>query len=224
MRKLIRGIVDFRKKVLPSYRDTFAELALGQKPDTLFIACCDSRVVPDLFASTDPGDLFVLRNVGNLIAPSGRGGMSVGDESEAAAIEFALNQLPVTDIIICGHSECGAMAALTQGRETVDMMPHLKSWLRHGDPALKKLKLGGGSLNGQLAPHNQLSQINVLQQIEHLMTYSIIKERVDSGKLRLHGWWFDVTNADVYSYDEETKKFELIDEKKAPVLLKKLDS
>src|SRR3954471_16096395 len=105
MRKLIRGIVDFRQNVRPKVKDTFAQLALGQRPDTLFIACSDSRVVPNLFASSDPGDLFVIRNVGNLIPPCGEKGRSTSDESEAAAIEFALLNLTVTEIVICGHSE-----------------------------------------------------------------------------------------------------------------------
>src|SRR2546430_16686177 len=106
MKKLIQGIVEFRHKVRPDYRETFAHLALGQAPDTLFIACSDSRVVPNAFASADPGDLFVIRNVGNLIAPADGTGVSVSDESEAAAIEFAVLTLKVRDVIVCGHSEC----------------------------------------------------------------------------------------------------------------------
>src|SRR3954463_6334170 len=116
MKKLIEGIVEFRRKVRPEYRETFARLALGQAPDTLFIACSDSRVVPNTFASADPGDLFVIRNVGNLIAPAGEDGLSQSDESEAAAIEFALETLNASDIIVCGHSECGAMQAVLHGR------------------------------------------------------------------------------------------------------------
>src|SRR3954468_19368374 len=109
MKKLIRGIVDFRKNVRPAVKETFARLALGQRPDALFIACSDSRVVPNLFASSDPGDLFVVRNVGNLIPPfePGDGAADVlgaalraADSAEAAAIEFALNSLPITDIIV----------------------------------------------------------------------------------------------------------------------------
>src|SRR3954468_4830459 len=115
MKKLLNGIVDFRKNVRPLVKDTFAQLALGQRPDTLFIACSDSRVVPNLFASSDPGDLFVIRNVGNLIPPCGEDGMSSSDESEAAAIEFALMALPVEQIVVCGHSECGAMNMLAAG-------------------------------------------------------------------------------------------------------------
>ena len=128
MKKLVKGIIDFRKHVRPSYRETFARLALGQSPDTLFIACSDSRVAPNVFASTDPGDLFVIRNVGNLVPPcGGEHGRSTADESEAAAIEFAVMNLGVSDVIICGHSECGAMQALLNGREKVQT-PNLKSW------------------------------------------------------------------------------------------------
>ena len=109
MKKLLNGIVDFRKNVRPAVKDTFALLALGQRPDTLFIACSDSRVVPNLFASTEPGDLFVIRNVGNLIPPFSEGESGPHFGSEAAAIQFALTQLPITEIVVCGHSECGAI-------------------------------------------------------------------------------------------------------------------
>src|SRR5579885_586371 len=99
MRKLIQGIVEFRRNVQPDYREKFARLALGQAPDALFIACSDSRVVPNTFASADPGDLFVIRNVGNLVAPAGADGLSRSEASEAAAIEFALAKLNVTDVL-----------------------------------------------------------------------------------------------------------------------------
>src|SRR5579864_5678527 len=133
MKKLVKGIIDFQKNVRPNYRETFARLALGQSPDTLFIACSDSRVAPNVFASTDPGDMFVIRNVGNIVPPCGGDhGLSSADESEAAAIEFAVLNLKVTDVIVCGHSECGAMQALLNGREKVNS-PNLKAWLRHGE-------------------------------------------------------------------------------------------
>src|SRR3984893_9485910 len=104
MKKLIQGIVDFRKNLTEESRALFAKLALEQKPDTLFIACSDSRVVPNLFASTNPGDLFVLRNIGNLVPPA-----SSPDSSASAVIEFSIFSLHVSDIIVCGHSECAAM-------------------------------------------------------------------------------------------------------------------
>jgi carbonic anhydrase len=217
MRKLVRGIVDFRQNMRPTCKDTFAQLALGQRPDTLFIACSDSRVVPNLFASSDPGDLFVVRNVGNLIPPCDRAGRSTSDESEAAAIEFALLNLPVSEIIVCGHSECGAMRTIAEGT-AVAQAPNLMSWLRHGKEGLQKLE-SGCRLGHQLARHNQLSQLNVLEQIEHLKTYPVVRERVKEGRLRLHGWWFDIKEADVYEYDEGDERFNLIDEDYARVLI-----
>jgi carbonic anhydrase len=219
MKKLIRGIVDFRKNIRPRCKDTFAHLALGQRPDTLFVACSDSRVVPNLFASSDPGDLFVVRNVGNLVPPSGEHSRPNGDESEAAAIEFALLKLPVTQIIVCGHSECGAMAALLRGRSHV-APPSLRDWLRHGEGSVRRLDQE--KLNPRLEPHNQLSQVNVLEQLEHLATYPVVRERLREGRVRLHGWWFDIREAEVYGYDEEEKRFQLIDENYAEVLLKHL--
>src|SRR5579862_9640960 len=116
MKKLIQGIVDFRSNLTEEGRALFAKLALGQKPDALFIACSDSRVVPNLFASTNPGDLFVLRNIGNLVPPASS---SPQDTSAVAAIEFSIFSLKVSDIIVCGHSECGAMQALAHGSDPV---------------------------------------------------------------------------------------------------------
>ena len=126
MKKLIQGIVSFRQNLRPSYKERFAKLAQGQNPDALFIACSDSRVVPNLFASTDPGNLFVIRNVGNIIPPCNATGLSIADESELAAIEYAIDVLKVKDIIICGHSDCGAINAILNGCPT-DAMPHLQS-------------------------------------------------------------------------------------------------
>lgn len=220
MKKLIRGIVEFRQNVQPGYREKFAKLALGQTPDALFIACSDSRVVPNAFASADPGDLFVIRNVGNLIAPAGGDGVSAGNESEAAAVEFALANLQVSDIIVCGHSECGAMQALLKDRNNLEPV-HLRSWLRHGEDALERLEKEHG-LDFSLALHNQLSQLNVLSQIEHLKTYPMVQERLKAGRLRLHGWWFEIRHADVYAYEEALNRFVLIDETEAARLLKRL--
>src|SRR6188768_3537739 len=112
MRELILGIVDFREQHLPMLAERFRTLASGQSPDALFITCADSRVVPNLLVSTDPGDLFTLRNVGNLIPPATADGVSVGDVSEASAIEYAVLVLKVANIVVCGHSECGAMKAV----------------------------------------------------------------------------------------------------------------
>lgn len=221
MRKLIKGIVDFRKNLQPSYRDTFARLALGQSPDVLYIGCSDSRVSVNVFASTDPGDLFVVRNVGNLVPPCGSDGQSTADESEAAAIEFALGKLNVSHIVICGHSECGAMQALANGRESLSGT-NLRAWLRHGDEGLKDL-ITKSDFAPTLARHNRLSQFNVLRQIEHLKTYPIIQERLKANTLKLHGWWFELSQADVYAYEESKNKFVLFDEEEAQRIIARFE-
>lgn len=221
MKKLLKGIIEFRKNVLEGYRESFARLALEQSPDSLFIACSDSRVVPNLFASTNPGDLFVLRNVGNMIAPCGPGVLSSGDESEAAAVEFALSSLKTSNIIICGHSECGAMKAIVAGRIHVQV-PNLRSWLQHGEEALTLFK-DDVITPADMSLHNQASQRNVLLQIEHLKTYPIVHNALADKKVRIHAWWFDIANADVYAYEEEFKKFVIIDETEAERILAKLE-
>ncbi len=210
MKKLVDGIVEFRQKLLPNYREKFARLAHAQNPDSLFITCSDSRVAPNWFASTDPGDLFVIRNVGNLIPSCGENGHSTADESEAAAIEFAIINLGVSDIIVCGHSDCGAMHALMKGREKIEA-PNLRAWLRHGEPTLARMPATKTGLN----PVNTLSQLNVLQQLEHLKSYPIVHERLETNRLKLHGWWFELSTANVYTFDESVSAFVLIDEKHA---------
>lgn len=216
MKKLIQGIVDFRSSLTDENRSLFARLALGQKPDTLFIACSDSRVVPNLFASTNPGDLFVLRNVGNLIPPASSNSR---DNSAQAVIEFAIFSLNVSDIIICGHSECGAIQALAQGLDTL-CCPHLQAWLKHGEESLNKVKQGF-VINPSLTENNQISQVNVLQQMEHIKSYPFIRERLEKKQLRVHGWWFYIAQADVYCYEQELNQFVLIDEKEAQLILER---
>lgn len=209
MKKLIEGIIDFRKHRIAKYREKFSKLALGQSPDTLFIACSDSRVVPNLFASTDPGDLFVIRNVGNFVPPCNADGHAESDKSEWAAIEFSVLELNVSDMIVCGHSECGAIRAILQGRQKI-VGEHLRSWLEYGEKAssmISKIEFTGVSL----AEHNKTSQANVLLQLAHLKTYPLILERIKTGRLRLHGWWFDIGSGNVYAFDDATKRFALID-------------
>lgn len=217
MKKLIQGIVDFRKNLTEESRILFAKLALGQKPDALFIACSDSRVVPNLFASTNPGDLFVLRNVGNLIPPASS---ALQDNSAAAVLEFSIFSLNVSDIIVCGHSECGAMQALAQGIDTLSC-PHLESWLKYGEKSLNKVR-NGFIINPSLSEHNQISQVNVLQQMEHIKSYPFVRDRLEKKQIRIHGWWFDIAQADVYCYEQDFDQFVLIDEKEAKLILDRL--
>ena len=209
MWRLIEGIVNFRERTLPKYAQRFRKLASSQTPDALFIACSDSRVVPSLVTSTHPGDLFMMRNVGNLVPPSTNDGISTGDLSEASAIEYAVLVLEVSEIIVCGHSECGAMKAVTADGGRPDV-PNLNKWLQHAQAAADRLEQERG-LDAGLKPHDRVSQINVLVQLEHLASYPIVRDRVAAGTLRLHGWWFDVASGSMHAYDAAHDSFELID-------------
>ena len=205
MKKLIKGIIQHKKEMSQDQLENFRKLALEQKPDALFVACSDSRVVPNLFASTDPGDLFVVRNVGNIIPPE-KGGSSSGDVSEIAAVEFSTQHLGVKDIIVCGHSECGAMHALLD--ENTDLPPHLNQWVNHSKPIKETFKENRHKFPKEMSDVNVLSQMNVLQQLEHLKTYSMISERIEKGEVKLHAWWFDIATATVSAYNEGSGSFE----------------
>jgi carbonic anhydrase len=222
MRKLIAGIVDFRERLLPGYAERFRALAQGQMPDVLLITCSDSRIVPELLASTDPGDLFVMRNVGNLVPPATVEGASTGDLSEASAIEYSVLVLGVRHIVVCGHSECGAMKAALAGKPMPDT-PNLAKWLHHVTTAVFRLDQEG-PLDSQLNRHNQLSQLNVLVQLEHLASYPIVRHRLADGTLQLSGWWFDIATGEVWSYDRDSRAFKAIDREFAERLLTRLET
>lgn len=205
MKKLIQGIMEFRQTRRPLVRDTFARLALGQFPDCLFIACSDSRVAANVFASTDPGDLFVVRNVGNIMPPLPNNGSAV------AALEFAIHSLKVRHIVICGHSDCGAMRALAQKADENRDTP-LGLWLRHAKAAAKD---GVHDLDA-------LSKKNVTLQLENLRTHPVVKEKEAAGELSLHGIWFDIRQAEVYYLEKPPTGFVLIDETEGRNILNRL--
>lgn len=209
MYKLIHGITSFRARATEAQKSLYARLALGQRPDALFVCCSDSRVAPNVFASTDPGDLFVVRNVGNLVPACDAYGRSTSDRSEAAAIEFAVTSLNVRDIIICGHSECGAMHALLGGLENVTL-PNLKSWVATAQPALARCK-AGEEVDSGLSDVNRLSQLNVLEQASHFLTYPFVRDRVEAGNLSIHAWWFDIAQAEVLAFDPRSRRFAKVD-------------
>ena len=203
MQKLLDGIRDFHQNVRPAYRERFAHLALGQAPDCLFIACSDSRVVPNLFASTDPGDLFVLRNVGNIVPPADY--RTDPASSAGAAVEFATLGLSVRDVVVCGHSSCGAMQALLR-HDLPAGSQHLGRWLRHGEASVTRLARET-RLDRELPDFDRLSQAHVVQQLDHLRGYPAVAERLAAGSLTLHAWWFDLHNAEVLRYDGERGTF-----------------
>lgn len=207
MRQFLEGVLSFGESVRrdASIQEAFAQLATGQRPDTLYIGCSDSRVVPNLFSFSEPGDLFVVRNVGNMIPPCRPCGVSTGDHSEAAVLEYAVLQLQVRDIVICGHSGCGAIAALHAG-VSGDKNPNLVEWLRLGQPALDAERYPASVGIGRDV-RDATSQRNVLQQLEHVSTYPFVAEAISTGRLQLHGWWFDIAAPAILSYQADRGTF-----------------
>lgn len=206
-KKLYEGILKF-KKIFEDKKALFAALSKGQFPDVLFITCSDSRVVPALFTHSDVGELFVIRNAGNIIAPY----TPAIPSAEAATIEFALKHLTISDIIVCGHALCGAMKGLrTPGLEKE--LPNTAAWLRHAKPALEHVRSHHPELEKD--PDQELIhliQANVLQQMEHLKTHSSVAERLATGKVKLHGWYYDFVKGDIYTYNAAKKTFITIEE------------
>ncbi|MCK5218199.1 carbonic anhydrase [bacterium] len=210
MRKLLEGILDFQAKREAGSELLFQKLSQGQNPDALFITCSDSRVVPNLLASTNPGDLFVIRNVGNVVPPCcEHSGYSQTDDSEIAALEYALIFLHIRDIIVCGHSNCGAIQSICSDADT-HSAPHLKSWLGHAKQALNQFE-PRLLFDKPWPAHDQISQKNVLLQLEHLKTYQLIQKALAEKKVSLHGWWFEIESRDIYTYRSEENKFKIID-------------
>lgn len=216
MRKLLRGIVRFRTEVRPKVRSRFARLALGQRPDAMLIACSDSRVAPNVFASTDPGDLFVTRNVGNIVPPHGV------TDGETAAVEFAVGVLGVDDIVVCGHSQCGAMGALAAGRASAKT-PGFKGWLAHAEAARAFLSRTP-TLDPGRPEADRLSQANVLAQLAHLESFPSVRRMMAAGKLLLHGWWFDLARAEVLAYEPDAGRFIPVDAAEAERISSRLAS
>lgn len=214
MQKLIKGALTFRRHVFSAYRDLFAKLAQGQSPEALFITCSDSRVVPNLITATDPGDLFVVRNVGNVIPAHAPG--APRDNPGAAALEYALEVLNVRHIIVCGHSGCGAMKAALAGPN--DRLPHATAWLGHVDQA-KQLLQPYEPFPDEQTRADMLSELNVLTQIKHIKTYPFVAEKLESGDLHLSAWFFEIDSAQLYTYNPDEEQFVPLTEQSAASLL-----
>ena len=205
MQRLIEGVHKFRKDEFGNYRRLFRKLSQeGQNPHTLFITCSDSRVLAELITQSKPGDLFVVKNIGNIVPPAS----ATGDtNSTAAAIEFAVAKLRVNDIVICGHSQCGAMAALLGGTPADDDTPHLRDWLKLAAPVLETMKSDYAHLCEIAARENAAAEENVLFGLDNLHSYTCVQERLMAGTLRLHGWFFKIATAELFAYDPESRQF-----------------
>jgi carbonic anhydrase len=201
---LCRGASEFQRRTAPLLRDTWDGLAHGQRPHTLFITCGDARIVPNLITTSGPGDLFTVRNIGNLVPPASGG----TDSSVGAAVEYAVGVLGVAEIVVCGHSGCGAMKALL-GQAPAGL-EQLGTWLRHGEPTLRRRSREAPLLLDGCRPAAEADQLalqNVVQQLESLRGYPVVAQALARGGLRLTGMYFDVGAAQVSLLDDAARGF-----------------
>src|SRR6204780_3565513 len=199
MRDIIDGFLKFRLDAFPKRLELFKSLATTQNPRTLFITCSDSRVVPELLTQREPGELFVIRNAGNIVPSYGPepGGVS-------ATIEYAVAALNVADIVICGHSDCGAMTAIASCK-CLDHMPAVASWLRYADSA----KVVNEARDHRSARDKVESMVreNVIAQLANLKTHPSVRLALEQGRLALHGWVYDIESGAIDALDGTTNRF-----------------
>ena len=203
MQKLVDGIHHFQANVFGSEPEFYARLAEGQSPETLFITCSDSRINPNLITQTRPGELFILRNAGNIVPPYG-----AANGGEGATIEYAVAALGVKDIIVCGHSHCGAMKGLLDPTG-LDELPAVRSWLGHAETTRRVIRENYKHLSGQ-ALVTATVQENVLAQLENLRTHPSVAARIARGALHLHGWVYKIETGQVFAYDPKNGQFETL--------------
>lgn len=205
MEKLTEGVHKFRTDEFGNYRKLFRKLSQeGQNPHTLFITCSDSRVLAELITQSKPGDLFVVKNVGNIVPPSSVVGTT---NSTAAAIEFAVETLRVSDIVVCGHTQCGAMEALLRGLPAQANQPHLHEWLALAAPVRQVLQTEYTHLRSHEEQVTAAGEENVLFALENLYSYPCVQQRLADGSLRLHGWFFVIASAELFAFDPDSKQF-----------------
>lgn len=198
--KLHSGIHSFQKGYFATHRALFEKLATdGQNPETLFITCSDSRVVPNLITNAAPGDMFIVRNVGNVVPrPSLPGGT-------AAAIEFAVEALGVKDIVVCGHTQCGAMEAVLDP-EKMAKLPMVRRWLQETEKVREIIEERYADLTKAERSLVAVEE-NVLLQLEHLREFKFVADKLESGNLTLNGWVFEIGTGTVYNFDPEEAQF-----------------
>ncbi|MEM8772682.1 MAG: carbonic anhydrase [Pseudomonadota bacterium] len=211
------GVVKFQNEIYPQKKDLFEKLSKGQSPEALFITCSDSRIETAMITQTDPGELFICRNAGNIVPPhtNHTGGMT-------ASIEFAVAALKVPHIVVCGHTECGAMKG-AMNKDGLDALPHVKEWLSYSDAAVRIVnELGSGKNDDEKM--KMLLEQNVILQIQHLKTHPAVAARLAARDLQIHGWVYDIKTGDVEAYNERAGEFEPVNVRYSEELEKLLSS
>ena len=208
MTGFLKGVIKFQNEVYPSKQDLFERLAQGQSPAALFVACSDSRVETAMITQTDPGELFIMRNAGNIVPPhtSQTGGMT-------ATLEFAMRVLDVPHIVVCGHTECGAMKGI-MNLDAISHLPHVSEWLGYSQGAKDVVDEIAADKSDE-ERMELLLQENVKLQLQHLRTHPSVLRKLAKGTLTLHGWVYNIKTGVVSAWDEADGRFERVDERYA---------
>ncbi len=201
MKDLIQGLRDFRNRYFCTHQDLFEQLAEGQHPTVLFITCSDSRIDPNLLVDADLGELFVIRNAGNIVPhyTKSKGG-------EGATIEYAIKALDVRNIIVCGHTHCGAMKGLFKLEKLQKEMPLVYEWLLHAEETRKVVQQKCHHCDQEELVELAVAE-NVLTQLENLRSYPVVQEKLRLGQLNLYGWIYDIETGNVLSYNPDRGQF-----------------
>ena len=200
MQKLIAGHIRFHREAFPERRDHFHLLAEIQAPQYLFITCSDSRIVPDLILQTEPGDIFISRSIGNVVPVSGN-----DVDGVTATIEYAVEVLKVKHIILCGHSDCGALKAALN-RKSLEKLPKASRWLHHVEGAFTHRQ----PLRPEEGEHAELTSIirgNIVAQLINLRAQPSVAKALAHNALEVHGWYYDILTGRIEQYDEQQRKF-----------------
>ncbi len=205
MQKLLEGIVKFKKNDFEAHKELFHQLKKAQKPHTLFITCCDSRIDPNRITGTLPGEMFIIRNIANIVPP-----YRVTDEYVAttSAIEYAVQVLEVDNIIVCGHSNCGGCAAALSPDEKLKELPNTRKWLELAHPVREQVLQELGDECHE-AIDWMMEQTNVIEQLKHLLTFPFIRAKVLNKTLSVSGWYYIIETGEIYIYDKEVGEFRL---------------
>lgn len=214
MNHLLHGVRQFHSQIFQREREFFAKLAGGQNPSALVISCSDSRVDPNLITQSGPGELFVMRNAGNMVPPYG-----AGAGGEAATIEYAVSALGVRDIIVCGHSQCGAMKALLQP-ESLEKLPTVRQWLQHAEATRRIVAENYANVDDFEHLLEITVREHILVQIENLQTHPSVAAALQRGQLTLHGWEYGLEDGAINAYCTEREGFAPLQEEAKPVTRK----
>ena len=210
MKKLLEGYARFRRDIFPAQRHLFESLAAGQYPETLFITCSDSRVVPSLITQTVPGTLFEIQNAGNLVPPYGTG--LVG--GTVATLEFAVAVLKVRHIVVCGHSDCGAIKALLDPT-TLTSVPQVAAWLAQAGGTRTHIERELGHATPEVRLRAAIG-LNARAQLDNARTHPLVAAAVARGELELHAWYYDFVRGVLWAWNSATEAFERLPEDSDP--------